>query len=141
MSTWYVRHFMELERVACIGLDPQYVDVARDCLAGRALTMVYDVPPRMGSHMGRLFAESPSIAGKMLLTDRVVWYSYFSTPIAADARKAIALSNAPSFPTVRKAILHDTRALSLILATEADPGPKLARGFVSPGIRCPVYES
>lgn len=124
-----------MDRIACIGLDPPYVDAVKAKSSGHVL--VYDVPPRMYSHRGKLFAESPSVTGRMLTVDRVIWYSYFpGNPLAAEVRKAIALSDVPSFPDVRRTVQHDDRALSLIQASEVDPGPKLSRGYVTKGTRC-----
>lgn len=124
-----------MDRLVCIGLDRTYVD---DVKAASGLPAIfYETPPAMHSHRGRLFAESPSVAGKMLQVGRVIWYGYFpGNPLAAEVRRAIALSDVPSFPDVRKAILHDDRALSLLIATAADPGPRMSRGYIPAGTRC-----
>jgi hypothetical protein len=131
-----------VERLACIGLDPSYVATLKKAYETFGHVVIpYDVPPRMYSHLGKLYAESQQVAGRFLGIDQVVWYSYFpGNALAPDVRKAIALSDVRSFPDVRTTILHDDRALSLVLATQADPGPRLSRGYVAPGARC-LFES
>lgn len=118
-------------RYACIGLDNAKELAQR--IDGHFT--LYDVPPRMYADRGLLYAESPRIMGLWLPVDAVIWYSYFpDNEKSFQARRAIALSVAVSFPDVRQTILHDDRALSLIQAQAADSGPTLPRGYAPSGV-------
>lgn len=128
-----------MKRLACIGLAPADVGAVKAKFEGAVV--VYEVPPKMYSHLGQLYAESQSVAGKWLPIDLVAWYGYFpETEHSHDVRKAIALSDAPSFPDIRRTVLHDERALSLIQAELADPGEPLHRGYMTRGSRAILKE-
>jgi hypothetical protein len=128
-----------MERLACIGLAPADVTAVKNKYEGHVL--VYEVPPKMYSHLGQLYAESATTSGKWLPIDLVAWYGYFpQEEHTADVRKAIALSDAPSFPDVRRTVLHDDRALSLIQAELADPAEPLHRGYMTRGSRVILKE-
>lgn len=121
-----------MDRIACIGLNEPDVEAIKAQYHGPVL--VYDVPPKMFSDLGSLYAESPTISGKWLLVEKVVWYGYYPVDTRApEARRAIALSHARSFPDMGRAILHDDRALSLIQAVQANPGQTMNRGYLSLG--------
>lgn len=129
-----------MERIACIGLDPPFVDAVK--AKATCLVAVYDVPPRMYSDQGKLYADRPTVSGRFWPIDRVIWYSYFpGDGLPRTVRKAIALSKVPSFPDVRRTILHDDRVNSLLLAEEADPEPRMARGYLAKHARCNFEES
>ncbi len=123
-----------MDRIACVGLSPADVGVVKAKYHGHVV--VYETPPRMYSHEGKLFAESTNVMGKWLEIERVAWYGYFpGNDLSTDVRKAIALSDAPSFPNIRRTILHDDRALSLIQAEIADPAEPMHRGYAPRGSR------
>ena len=123
-----------MKRIACIGLAPADVEVVKVKFDGHVVA--YDTPPKAYSHEGKLFTASSNVMGKWLEIERVAWYGYFpGNDQFTDVRKAIALSDAPSFPDIRRTVPHDDRALSLILSELADPSEPLHRGYAPKGTR------
>ena len=118
-----------------IGLEPHVVDAIKQEVGH---IVVHDVLPRAFSRGGQAFVESPSIWGKYLRPRGVLYYCYFENP--GVVRKALALAETPTFPDVRKTLPHDDKALSLIAAIEADPGPSVPRGFVPADEEIPIPE-
>jgi hypothetical protein len=124
-----------MERLACIGLEPNYLKAVKSAYPG--IVVPYDVPPPMYSHQGKLYAESFQVAGRWLPIDRLIWYGYYpEDKRAAEVRRAIALSYCPAYPDIDLAVLHDDRVLSLILASRADTlDSPMARGYLPRGNR------
>ncbi len=114
-----------MKPIISIGLEPHIVEAIK---AKVGHIVAHDTLPRGYTHNGQVFIESPVISRKYLAPRAVLYYCYFEDP--QTIRRALALSNTPTFPDVRKTILHDDKALSLIQAVSADPGPKLPRGFI-----------
>jgi hypothetical protein len=130
---------MDMERIACVGLEPRYVRAIKKRPHGHVVT--YEVPPRMYSLHGRLFAESLTVNGKWLQIDRLFWYGYFPDfPRIPEVRRAIALAAVPAFPDLDLALIHDDRVLSLILATRADPKLPIKRGYLTTDSRPFTFE-
>jgi hypothetical protein len=110
-----------------IGLEPNVVEAIKKEVGH---IVVHDTLPRMYSHIGQAFVESPSIYGKYLRPRGVLYYCYFEEP--GSVRRSLALSDTPTFPGVRRTIMHDDKALSLIAALDAEAKngyPGIARGF------------
>jgi hypothetical protein len=94
--------------------------------------IAYPGVPHMYSLDGKLRIESVSVTGKFLEGVRgVIYYRYF--PNAEFARRAIALSDVPTFPDVRSTILLDDRVNALVAALRFDTGPRLPRGYFQSG--------
>ena len=128
-----------MERIACIGLAPRNVEALKKSFDGAVLT--YEVPPRMYSMNGKLFAESRSIVGKWLSFEWAYWYGYYpGDQRVVEARKALGLSSAGKCLDFRNAVLHDDRTVSLMLAEHADPSPSLPRGYLPKGTRTLAFE-
>jgi len=87
--------------------------------------------PRIYSLEGRVFVESPTVAGRWLEPRGVVYYGYFDD--AGEARRALALGTTPTFPDVRATLPLDERAMALLLALRVDEAGS-RRGFVPRGI-------
>lgn len=112
-----------------IGFEPYWVEAIK---AEVGHVVVHNTLPRGYSFGGQAFVESPSIFGKYLRPRGVMYYCYFenSQPIC----RALAISETPTFPNVRKTLLHDDKTLSLVAALDAelDTGlitPQVPRGF------------
>lgn len=98
--------------------------------------VVHDALPRAFSQGGQAFVESPTIWGKYLRPRGVMYYCHFENPRVV--RRALALADTPTFPNIRKTLPHDDKALSLVAAIEADPGPSVPRGFVPGDQEIPI---
>lgn len=113
--------------IALIGLDADVQGAVTPLLKGRSIH--YPMPPRMYSVDGALYVESAKVQEKWLRPQGVIFYGYF--PKAQMERRAMALSNTPTFPDVQATIQHDDKAISLMLAMKADPCPVgVPRGFI-----------
>jgi hypothetical protein len=110
---------------ASIGLENHIVSELKSELGH---IIPYDSLPSIYSIEGKTFVESLYTLDKYLKVSGVLYYCYFDNP--GIQRRALALSSTPTFPDVRKTILHDDKAISLILAIDADPEPSLDRGFI-----------
>jgi hypothetical protein len=124
------------KQLVVIGLDDQVVDQLKETISDDFIVSYPNVP-RMKSHGGRVYVESPTISGRWLMPDGVVYYSYFFEQHVPAARRALALSNTPTYPDVRATLAHDDRAVSLALALLYDTLPNLPRGFVPNGETLP----
>jgi hypothetical protein len=112
-----------------IGLDEPLADRLRDALEARVV--VYPAVPALYALDGALRVESARVAGRWLVPDGIVFYSYFDG--VRDARRALALADVPTFPDVRATLPLDDKVLALIAARRADGGPDVPRGFLPPG--------
>ena len=57
----------------------------------------------------------------------VLYYCYFDNAVVA--RRALALADTPTFPDIRKTIMHDDKVMSLIAAVGVDSEKGLLRGY------------
>jgi hypothetical protein len=65
---------------------------------------------------GKVFVESPTVSGRFLQPDGVIFYSYFHSKEADEFRRALALSYTPTFPSVVASLPFDDKIVGLILA-------------------------
>src|SRR5512138_2714696 len=103
---------MPFPLLTVIGLDAPLAQRVKDAVGGRVV--VYPDAPACFAMDGRLRIESPTMAGRWLEPDGVVFYSYIEG--AGDLRRAIAASATPSFPDVRSTIGLDDKFLALVAA-------------------------
>jgi hypothetical protein len=118
-----------------IGLDNHIVETIKNEV-GHIVN--YQYLPDIFSVNGDSFVHS-QFGSHYLCPRGVLFYCYFDSP--AIQRRALALSNTPTFPNVKSTILHDDKAISLISALSADPVKNnLDRGFINKntdiGITC-----
>jgi hypothetical protein len=109
------------KRFAIIGLDEPLAKRAKSAIQAvdwDALAMLYPTVPPVEFDTA-LRVESPSIAGRMLDVDGVVYYSYFEG--VDKERLALALAPTPTFPSVRAAQPLDDKLAALVLSLRADP--------------------
>lgn len=120
--------------IVTVGLDRDVQETLRIALEGKTRLVHYDmVPATSYSTAGRFRIESQRRAGQMLEPDGIVWHGYFDDPSTHAVRCSIAVSRVPTFPDLRLALAHDSRAVSLALATraEAELGvPPTPHGYV-----------
>lgn len=126
---------MKRKQLVTIGLDDHIVEQLKETIP--SFIVSYPNVPRIKSYGGRVHVESPTIPGRWLTPDGVVYYSYFFEPHVPAARRALALSNTPTYPDVRATLAHDDRAVSLALALLHDTHPNMPRGFVPNGETLP----
>ena len=123
-----------------IGLDDPLVERLRDGFRARLgeppRFAVYASPPPIYALDGRVLAESGRVMGRWLRPDGVLYYSYFEG--AADARRALAIADTPSFPDVRDTLPLDDKVMAL-LAAMRDRGAlaTVPRGYVPAGTEVP----
>jgi glutathione synthase/RimK-type ligase-like ATP-grasp enzyme len=97
---------------------------------------VYPNVPRILSHGGQTYVESARIMNHWLKPDGIIYHGYYFNDHVPAARRALALSDTPTFPDVRRTLPHDDRAVSLAMAMAADRPRKLdvvRRGFIPKG--------
>ncbi len=112
---------------AIIGLDRELAEPIRNRIRSPDnRVLVYDTPPKGYTENAYLHLEHPSAEGLWYPIDRALYYSYF--PNVLGLRKAMAFAITPTYPNVRKTILHDDKDLSLLLM-EGDH-QSLGRGYV-----------
>lgn len=114
-----------------IGVEPREVEYLRDQVDARVVA--YPGVPEIYALDGKLFVESANVMGKYLQPSGVIYHGYFEGPAVEQARRAIALSDIPSYPDVRSTILHDDRVHSLLLAQQFDTVERefeLHRGYL-----------
>jgi hypothetical protein len=107
--------------IAVIGLDSPEVEILRR--EAPEIRFVHypappETPPLPHALDGHFFMESKTKIGKLLDFDGVIYYGYFEN--ADNIRRAIALSDIPSYPDIAPTLAHDDRAMSLALADRAD---------------------
>ncbi|MCC7541199.1 MAG: ATP-grasp domain-containing protein [Deltaproteobacteria bacterium] len=124
-----------MELLVTIGLDAPIVEALN-----KLDTHVLSFPalPRTLTIDGRVYVESARKAGRLLRPRAVVYYGYFDGPEAATVRRALAVAETPSFPSVRRTIMLDDKVLGL-LATLGAGLPRLDRGYFPPG-DLPLFE-
>jgi hypothetical protein len=86
------------------------------------------VVPKVYASEGKSYLESQQTPGRYLQPECVLWYGYF--PDSTYARKALAISNTPTFPSIRRAFPWDDKMTAVIMAQEADH--PVNRGFHPP---------
>jgi len=119
-----------MELLVTIGLDAALVTALEQTLEARIVA--YPAIPRAFSIDGRVLIESARVAGRLIEPRGVLFYSYFDAPDAAIVRRALALSDVPTFPDVTRTIHLDDKAVGLVAALEAGV-PRLPRGYVPAG--------
>ncbi len=113
-----------------VGLDDPLEEALRARLEARVVA--YPALPAAYALDGRLYVESWRVAGRWLQPDGVVFYGYW--PGADGLRRALALSDVPTFPDVRATLCHDDKITSLVLCLRADPGGlPVPRGYLPAG--------
>ena len=109
------------KRFAVIGLDDALAERVKDAIAAvnwDTNVVLYSSVPLI-EHDTALRVESPSITGRMLDVDGVLYYSYFED--VEKERLALALSTVPTFPDVRATLPLDDKLAALVFALRADP--------------------
>ena len=106
--------------IVTIGLDHELVAKIREKVPGVRFVEYDTAPPNSFSVNGKFRIESPRVMGKFLEPDGVLWYGYYEGAEQVEAKKALALSLTPSFPDVRVTLPHDSRVVSLALATRVE---------------------
>lgn len=87
------------------------------------------VVPRVFARSGQTFIESYQTPGRFLQPNIVLWYGYF--PNSTIARQALAVSNTPTFPNVRRTLPWDDKMLSVVMVQEVDE-KTVPRGYLPP---------
>ena len=109
--------------IAIIGLDDDIVKEIKELSNERVVS--YPMPPKGYSLEGQMYVEHPHRMDDWIAPSKVIFYSYFDD--AQEFRRALALSNTPTFPDVRAT---DDKVNSLIMASKflAD---SLPRGYLT----------
>jgi len=131
-----------MKLIVTVGLDSPLERVIRDAFHDgytRRVLCYPGIPTNAYSLDSELYIEDPRIMGHFLKPDAVLFYSYFDTPEAQTFRRAIALSDVPCFPDVRRTLPLDDKVVGLVMALQAN-GPKLRRGFVPGGLTPENFE-
>jgi hypothetical protein len=112
-----------IKPLVSIGLDPHIVEAIKTKVGN---IIDYQYLPDIYSVNGLTYVQSKS--GVHYIQPRgILYYCYFDN--AGSKRRALALSDTNTFPNIRRTILHDDKALSLIAARNVDPGEDIPRGF------------
>lgn len=119
-----------MELLVTIGLNATLAAALDARLDARLVS--YPAIPSLCSLDGVTRVESTRVAGRMLEPRGVIFHGYFDTPEAAIVRRALAMSETPTFPDVRRTLLLDDKVLGLIAAL-GEGVPRLPRGFVPAG--------
>lgn len=106
----------EKDKIVLIGLEDSAVEKIKARFKNEKTFYVYPYMPKGYSNYGVFRVEHPYILDLFIKPDVVIFYSYFENSMGF--RKAIALSEAPSFPDVKKTILHDDKDLSFMICNQ-----------------------
>jgi hypothetical protein len=93
--------------------------------------LVYPTLPRAYTDMGVFKVEHPTMEGLWIEPEATLYYSYF--PNASGIRKALAFGRQPTWPSVRRTIIHDDKDLSLLKVGGADED-EMPRGYIPKGL-------
>lgn len=100
-----------------IGLPEEWVAEIKE-RAGVRYIAHSEVVPNSVAVDGYVLLGSQQTIGRWLRPNIVLWYGYF--PASRFARTAIAISNTPSFPDIRKTLPWDDKTMAVIMAQDAD---------------------
>jgi len=120
-----------MKLLVTVGLDSPVAEALSSRLDARVLS--YPGIPHGYSIDGKVLIESPRVVGRMLEPFAVVFYSYFNSPEADAFRRALALSDVPTFPDVRRTLPLDDKVIGLVMALGSNI-PSLPRGYVNKGL-------
>jgi len=125
-----------MKLLVTIGVDDPLLGSLKEVIDGRIVA--YPNVPRMLSHGGQTYVASQTVMDHWLRPDGIIYYGYYFDQHVPAARKALALSDTPTFPDVRRTLAHDDRAVSLALAMAEDRPrgrEKVSRGYMPEGER------
>lgn len=119
---------MNKKRILIVGLDPQDVQSIKLGMDFEYLFVHYDLIPQAQLVKGILYVESPSVQGKYLAVDKVIFHGIFDNDF--DFITMLALWNGPCLPNALGMMDLRQRIPGLVRALSASRFSGIKRGMV-----------
>ena len=119
---------MNKKRVLIVGLEEADVSAVKQNLSFDYLIVHYDVLPEVQLIEGELFVESPTIAGKLLLIDKVIFHGIYENDF--DFITLLALWKGPCLPNAIGMMDLRQRIPGLVRALHVSKFSGIKRGMV-----------
>ena len=119
---------MNKKRVLIVGLEESDVSAVKQNLSFDYLIVHYDVLPEVQLIEGELFVESPTITGKFLLVDKVIFYGIYENDF--DFITLLALWKGPCLPNAIGMMDLRHRIPGLVRALHVSKFSGIKRGMV-----------
>ena len=119
---------MDKKRILIVGLEEPEAQVFKQTLGFGFLVVHYDVLPTVQLVEGDLFVESPTVPGKFLLVDKVIFHGIFKDDV--DFITLLALWNGPCLPNAVGMMDLRQRIPGLARALQVSRFSGIKRGMV-----------